>query len=338
MEKFLWRTTVVALALPLAMTMTGICARAQQAPDAPMAPAPGHEVHRIGNTPTPAAPPPIPAGEIISKFSQKENDFLAARVGYGFRKTVRIDEFSPDGKQIGQYLSVSDVVMGENGRAVVKVVEKPQSTLHYFNLETEDVRELDRIPPFPMTTSQVPKYDFTYLGTEQVDEINCYIFQVKPKSVNRESAYFDGIVWVDTQDLELVKTYGKWENELGDVHISNLPFTMFETYRENVGEYWFPNYERSDDTLHLKDVEVPVRLVIKWENFKPLAETQAATPAAKPGVNPSGPGNENPAANSPTTSAPAPSPNPPAPTPNPNPPAPPAPPPAAAQANPAKKP
>jgi hypothetical protein len=56
---------------------------------------------------------------------------------------------------------------------------------------------------------------------------------------------------------------------------------LFETYRENVdGRYWFPNYERSDDTLHLKDVSVPVRLVIKWTDFKVLPATGAAAPAA----------------------------------------------------------
>jgi hypothetical protein len=65
------------------------------------------------------------------------------------------------------------------------------------------------------------------------------------------------------------------------VHVANMPFTMYETYRENVdGKYWFPNYERSDDTLHLKDVSVPVRLVIKWTDFKVLPAAAAPAPPA----------------------------------------------------------
>ena len=136
---------------------------------------------------------------------------------------------------------------------------------------------LDRIPAFPLTTAQLPKYDLRYLGTELVDEIDCYIFQVKPKSVERVHAYFDGIVWVDVKYVEIVKTYGKWITDQGDARVvAQLPFTLFETFRENVdGKYWFPNYSRSDDTLHTKDAEIPMRVVIKWSDFKPAAATPA---------------------------------------------------------------
>jgi hypothetical protein len=96
---------------------------------------------------------------------------------------------------------------------------------------------------------------------------------------------------VDTQYLEVVKTYGKWVTEQGDAKgIAQLPFSLFETYRENVdGKYWFPNYLRSDETLHLKDEDIPVRLVVKWSEFKagtanggataPVAQPPAQTPA-----------------------------------------------------------
>jgi hypothetical protein len=207
---------------------------------------------------------------------------MAARPNYGFRRTIRIDEFGEDGKPAGQFLMVTETTRAANGQVISKMVQKPQSTLHYFNLETEDVRELDRIPAFPLTSSQLVKYDLKYIGEERVDEIDCYIFKVKPKALDRTHAYLDGLVWVDTKYLEVVKTYGRWVNELGDVRSTTLPFALFETYRENVdGKYWFPNYERSDDTLHLKDVSVPVRLVIKWTEFKALPAT-AAPPAAKP--------------------------------------------------------
>jgi hypothetical protein len=60
-----------------------------------------------------------------------------------------------------------------------------------------------------------------------------------------------------------------------------LPFSLFETYRENVdGKYWFPNYSRSDDTAEIKGQQIPVRIVIKWADFKPLPSApQAAAPA-----------------------------------------------------------
>jgi hypothetical protein len=97
--------------------------------------------------------------------------------------------------------------------------------------------------------------------------------------VERTKAYFSGVVWVDAKYLEVVKTYGKWVTEQGDMRaVAQLPFSLFETYRENVdGKYWFPNYLRSDDTLHLKDEEIPIRLVIKWSDFKPGAVSSGTT-------------------------------------------------------------
>lgn len=267
----------------LAVTVGGGMAYAQDA-QGPLTPAPSeeHNVRRLGTEPEPPAPPSLPPDEIIRRFSRKEDQFIAARPNYGYRKTIRIDEFGEDGKPAGQFLMVTETTRAANGQVISKVVQKPQSTLHYFNLETEDVKELDRIPAFPLTTSQLVKYDLKYIGEEQVDEIDCYIFKVKPKVLDRAHAYLDGLVWVDTKYVEVVKTYGRWVNELGDVRSATLPFTLFETYRENVdGKYWFPNYARSDDTLHLKDVSVPVRLVIKWTEFKMLP-TMAAAPAALP--------------------------------------------------------
>src|SRR5713101_7727133 len=248
-----------------------------------------HNVRRLGTEPAPPAPPSLPPDEIIRRFSQKEDQFIAARPNYGYRKTIRIDEFGDDGKPAGQFLMVTEATRAANGQVINKVVQKPQSTLHYFNVESEDVRELDRIPAFPLTTSQLAKYDLKYIGEEQVDELDCYIFKVKPKALDRTHAYLDGLVWVDTKYVEVVKTYGRWVNELGEVRSATLPFTLFETYRENVdGKYWFPNYARSDDVLHLKDVSVPVRLVIKWMEFKVLPAAGAA-PAAAPAVAPTAP-------------------------------------------------
>src|SRR4029077_6381095 len=127
----------------------------------PLTPAPSeeHRVRRLGTEPEAAAPPSLPPDEIIRRFSQKEDEFMAARPNYGFRRTIRIDEFGEDGKPAGQFLMVTETTRAANGQVISKMVQKPQSTLRYFNLETEDVRELDRIPAFPLASSQLAKYD-----------------------------------------------------------------------------------------------------------------------------------------------------------------------------------
>lgn len=255
---------------------------AQTAAQGPIAPPPDHRVVRLSNEPEPPAPPSLAEAEIIRRFSQKEDEYLATRAHFTYKKTIRIEEFGPDGKPSGEFVVVMEPARDEDGKLYEKVVQRPQSTMHHFFLRSEDLEGLERIPAFPLATKQLANYNLKYLGKEQVDEVDCYIFQVKPKTVDRQKAYFDGIVWVDAKYLEVVKTYGQWMTDLGPMHvIKDLPFGLFETYRENVeGKYWFPSYSRSDDTAELKGQQIPVRIVIKWTDFKPLPlASQSTTPA-----------------------------------------------------------
>ena len=273
-----------ALVLLIGTAIQGLPLPAQETPQGPLAPPPEHHVTRIGNTPEPEAPPSLPESEIIKRFAQKEDEYLLSRTRYTYRKTIRIQEFGEDGQPSGEFVVVTEPARSVDGKLFEKVVEKPHNTLPHLFLRAEDLEGLQRIPAFPLTTAQLAKYDLKYLGKEQVDEIDCYIFQVKAKVVERTKAYFDGIVWVDAKYLEVVKTYGKWVTDQGDMHsIAELPFSLFETYRENVeGKYWFPNYSRSDDTLNLKGLQIPVRIVIKWTDFKPVPVTPQASTAPTP--------------------------------------------------------
>src|SRR6202790_1889207 len=281
--------------------------RAQETPQGPMDAPAEHHVSRIGTEPEPPAPPSLPVEEIIRRFSQKEDEYLKSRPNYGFRKSVRIQEFGPDGSVIGEFLRVAQFQKLADGRVAIKTIEKPQSTLQGVYLAPEDLDALDRIPAYPLTSGQLAKYDLKFIGRELVDEVDCYIFQAKPKVVERAKAYFEGVVWVDAKYLEVVKTYGKWVTDQGDTRgIAQLPFSLFETYRENVdGKYWFPNYLRSDDSLHTKDGDIPVRLVIKWTDFKPAGALESVPNS--PGSPSSGkPPSESPA---PPSEAPASSPS-----------------------------
>jgi len=295
MERFQVRSQLSAVVARTALFFVvflalSLVTLAQDAPQGPLTPPPEHRVTRsIGTEPETPAPPSLPPEEIIKRFSQKEEEFLAARSRHTSRKSIRIQEFGPDGKLSGEFFRVTETAPGSDGRPAIKVIEKPQSTLQHAFLAPEDLEALDHIPAYPLTTSQLPKYNLKYVGKEQVDEIDCYIFQVKPKMLERTRGLFEGVIWVDAKYIEVVKTYGKWVTEQGDAPIlAQYPFALFETYRENVGgKYWFPNYSRSDDTLHLKDQDVSIRVVIKWSDFKPLPSappTAGAVPAspAKP--------------------------------------------------------
>jgi hypothetical protein len=292
---FRCRPEVLAAAL-LLMLFAAARLPGQETSAGPLAePPPEHNVKRVVGVPEAEAPPSLPPAQIIKGFSQKEDIYFTARPQYSYRKSIRIQEFGPDGQPSGEYQATYEAGRTSDGKTYERALSSPQSSLEYLQFEPDDVQGLFRAPAFPLTTSQLPKYVLQYLGTETVDEVECYIFQVHPKTLDRQHPYFDGVIWVDQKYLEVVKTYGKWITDLGEYRPSSLPFSIFETYRENVdGKYWFPNYSRSEDVVKLKNRSVPVRVTIKWSNFKQFPASENTTPAATaptppPATNPPAP-------------------------------------------------
>lgn len=267
------------------LSATIVSAQEKQGPQTP--PPPEHNVKRVTTeTPTAEAPPDAPQPLIIKNFSQKEEEYARARVRYGYKKTIKLTEYGADGNPMGEFAVTTVPVVASDGRVFERVTADAPSTLRSVRLSPEDLNAISKIPGYPLAASQVDKYNITFVGRERVDEVDCYLFQVKPKYLERANALFEGVVWVDTKYLEIVKSYGKFVTDLGDFHSPELPFSNFETYRENVdGKYWFPNYSRADDRLKFQDSpDVPIRVVIKWTEFKPLTmpAANAAQPAGKP--------------------------------------------------------
>jgi hypothetical protein len=272
----------LCVALSAGFMFSANAARAQEK-QGPQTPPPEHDVKRVtSEQPTVEAPPAMPQSLIIKHFAEKEEEYAKARAHYGYKKTIRLTEYGTDGNPMGEFVVTSTPVVASDGKLYERVAADAPSTLRTVRLSPEDLNAMSKIPGYPLALPQIEKYTITYVGRELVDEVDCYMFQVKPKFLERANALFEGIVWVDVKYLEIVKSYGKFVTDLGDFHSPELPFSNFETYRENVeGKYWFPNYARSDDRLHFQDGEVPLRVVIKWTEFKPFATAPAvASPAA----------------------------------------------------------
>jgi hypothetical protein len=259
---------------------------AAQQPVGPQAPAKPPDIVRIPTTPrAPADQPAVPPDEIIRRFSAQEDQLARLFVTYAYRKSVRLEEIGSDGKPSGDAELTSSSIPVSND-APRKAGGEPQSTLKFTNLNRDDIEAFSKIPTFPFVSSNLPRYELTYEGKQLLDELNTYVFQAKPRQLERARAYFDGLIWVDDHDLAIVKTYGKWVTETGDVRPSQLPFTIFETYRQPVdNKYWFPAYSRSDGLYDSSGMSVPVRLVIRWDQFSPIPpdkRSQQNQPEANP--------------------------------------------------------
>lgn len=206
--------------------------------------------------------------EIIQKFAAKETEFSQARNNYTYRQTVKLQVLDSGGNQTGEEWNlVEDVIFSPEGKRMEKVVYAPVPTLRQILLTPEDEADLRNVQPFVMTSAEVPDYQVDYVGKEKVDEIGCYLFSVKPKKLVTGKRYFEGQIWVDDRDLQIVKTYGKGVGEIK--HSKDNQFPRFETYREQIdGKYWFPTYTRADDTLHFRDNNVRIRMVVKYQDYK----------------------------------------------------------------------
>ena len=88
--------------------------------------------------------------------------------------------------------------------------------------------------------------------------------------------YFEGEIWVDDRDFQIVKTYGKGVGLLKKGADNQYP--RFETYREQIdGKYWFPTYTRADDVLHFKDMDQRLRMTVKYEDYKQFKAESSIT-------------------------------------------------------------
>ena len=205
--------------------------------------------------------------EIIRKFSAKETEFQRARENYTYRQSVKVVELEPDGTPTSfKWEVVSDIVFGPDGKRTEHIVRAPMKTLRLL-LMPEDEQDLRSVQPFVLNSKDVAKYDVRYLGKQKLDEIECYEFSVKPKQMVKGERYFEGEIWVDDRDLQIVKSYGKGVGlrKKGD----DSQFPRFETYREQIdGKYWFPTYTHADDTLHFKDMNQRISMTVKYENYK----------------------------------------------------------------------
>jgi hypothetical protein len=242
----------------------------------PITPPPTFELKHIPAKPEPPAPP-IPADQIIQKFTQNEDLNKKAYDADMLDQNVRVEELASNGGLFelnGEQYTKAD---GEHYEAVVK---PPTSNLHYTEFSLEDVKFLAGLPLFFLTTEELPQYRLSYEGQEKLDEITTFIFRVQPKQ-RLSKPLFDGVVWIDNQDFSIVKSYGQFVTDTGNF-ASSFPFQMYEIYRQNLqGHLWLPTYIRSDGEVKTPQGAVPIRLVIRSSSFRPNA-TSSSTPPTKP--------------------------------------------------------
>jgi hypothetical protein len=223
----------------------------------------------LDNTP----PKGVTSEEIITHFAAQEKLFKEAREHYTFRQDIKVQ--TRDGDTVtGEYHEVFDVLYNDKGQRIENVVFAPQSSLEQggLSLDQGDVQDFRNRLPFVLTSEEVPEYNILYVGQQDEDQLHCYVFDIAPKQIVGKKRYFQGRIWVDDHDFQIVKTYGQAVPEIRDTKKKGKEehlYPKFTTWRQQVDNlYWFPTYTRADDTLHFNMGDIHIREIVKYEDYK----------------------------------------------------------------------
>jgi hypothetical protein len=241
------------------------------------------------------AAPAVPPEQIIHQFAARESEFQQALNHYTFRRTARVQTIDDDNKVDGEWYEVDDVIFDPNGKRTEKVVYAPESSLQRVQMSPSDLQDIQRGYSFALTTEEIAHYNVKYVGRQKVDEIDCYVFDVAPKVIEKKMRYLQGRIWVDATDLQIVVTNGRMVPD--DTRKNNEDLhPPFMTWRQQVdGHYWFPVYTKGEGILHFSGgagymaQDVHIRDTVKYTDYKQFGSTskilyegQDITPSAPP--------------------------------------------------------
>ena len=239
--------------------------------------------------------PAIAPEEIIRQFAAKESEFQQALNHYTYRRIARVQTIDDDNKVDGEYYEVDDVIFDSTGKRTEKVVYAPTNTLQRIAMTPSDFQDIQHGYPFVLTAEEIGQYNVKYVGRQKVDEVDCYVFDVSPKVIEKKHRYLDGRIWVDATDLQIVVTNGRMVPD--DTRKGNEDLhPPFMTWRQQVdGHYWFPVYTKGEGVLHFSGgpnymaQDVHIRDTIKYTDYKQFGSTMKIiyegkdiTPPAKP--------------------------------------------------------
>jgi hypothetical protein len=192
---------------------------------------------------------------------------------------ARVQTLDDDNKVDGEWYQVDDVTFDPTGRRMEKTVFAPENTLQRVSMSPSDLQDIQKGYPFVLTTEEITQYNVKYVGKQKVDEVDCFVFDVAPKQIEKTKRYFLGRIWVDAKDLQIVVTNGRMVPD--DTRKNNEDLhPPFMTWRQQIdGHYWFPVYTKGEGVLHFKggsysmSEDVHIRDTIKYTNYKQFGST-----------------------------------------------------------------
>ena len=239
---------------------------------------------------------PAEIDRIVKRFTANESAFRSALTNYVFNRYATVSTIGLGGQITGTYRRDSFMSLSAEGGRFEKILFFPIATTQPGFVTPEDLEDLGGVNPFALEPSMISQYDISYVGMEHIDELDLYVFDVRPKVMPTPKSkirLFTGRIWVDKDDLMIVKSKGKAVPETKE-----NKFPVVETTREQIdGKYWFPSDARSDDELVFDNGDVvKIRMRVRYTDYKVghtdvriLDDEEVVTPTPTPSPSPKQP-------------------------------------------------
>ena len=176
-------------------------------------------------------------------------------------------ELNDHGGITGEYREERDVILSPEHERTEKMIGKPLENLKRLKMTDEDFHDIRDIQPFVMTEDQLWNYETKFRGDENVEGVDCWVLQVRPRQILQGQRLFDGMIWADKKDFAIVRLEGQAVPQILSRKSENL-FPRFTTTRQIVDGHRFPVYTFADDTLPFSNGLQRVRLTIRYSQYK----------------------------------------------------------------------
>jgi hypothetical protein len=208
-------------------------------------------------------PPP----NLMRLIAARETETAQAQSNYTYRQSVTLDELNSHGLVEGTYHEVRDIIFSPEGERTEQMVGKPFLTLSHLKLTDEDFRDIREVQPFLLTKDQAFIYETKFRGEENMDGVDCFVVQIRPRQILSGQRLFDGMLWVSKKDYSVIRSEGQAVPEIRTLKTENL-FPHFTTVRQKVdGDFWFPITTYADDTLYFRGGGQRIRLTIRYTEY-----------------------------------------------------------------------
>ncbi len=215
--------------------------------------------------------------DLARRVAHTETETQRVRDHYTYRQSVTVEELSDRGMRVGEYREVRDIIFSPAEERTEEMIGKPLINLKNLRLTDEDFADIRNIQPFVLVEELLPIYETKFRGEERMEDVDCFVLQVRPRQILAGQRLFDGLLWVKQDDFAIVRSEGQAVPQVRNLKEENL-FPRFTTVRRPIdGKHWFPVYTHADDTLGFRTGPQRIRLMIRYSQYKKFGSESSIT-------------------------------------------------------------